>query len=128
MFIQNEPEKESFVSKFGTFSIRRKKSRVGRNPKTREPKIISSRDVVLFKPSKEFKEFINNKNESENLGTDFYDSDLKKVKTLPYKHNYGYFFSSGPNTWHGMEKKEIVKERRCLQVNYVTFNTDWPVY
>ena len=72
--------------------------------------------------------FSQNKNESENLGTDFYDSNLKKVKTLPYKHNYGYFFSSGPNTWHGMEKKEIVKERRCLQVNYVTFNTDWPVY
>ena len=58
----------------------------------------------------------------------FINNNLKKVKTLPYKHNYGYFFSSGPNTWHGMEKKEIVKERRCLQVNYVTFNTDWPVY
>ena len=53
---------------------------------------------------------------------------LKKVKTLPYRDNYGYFFSSGPNTWHGMEKKEIIKERRCLQVNYVTFNTDWKVY
>ena len=30
---------------------------------------------------------------------------------------------------HGMEwkKKEIKKERRCLQVNYVTFKTDWKV-
>ena len=54
--------------------------------------------------------------------------NLNKVKTLPYKDNYGYFFSSGPNTWHGMEKKEILKERRCLQVNYVTFETDWKVY
>jgi len=26
-----------------------------------------------------------------------------------------------------MEKKEIKKERRCLQINYVTFKTDWPV-
>jgi hypothetical protein len=26
-----------------------------------------------------------------------------------------------------MEKKEIIKERRCLQVNYVTFETDWKV-
>jgi hypothetical protein len=26
-----------------------------------------------------------------------------------------------------MEKKEIVKERRCLQVNYVSFQTDWQV-
>ena len=47
------------LSKFGTFSIRQKKSRVGRNPKTKETKMISSRDVVLFKPSKEFKDFVN---------------------------------------------------------------------
>jgi len=26
-----------------------------------------------------------------------------------------------------MEKKKIVKERRCIQVNYVTFKTDWRV-
>ena len=52
-------EKKLKLSKFGTFSIREKKSRVGRNPKTKEIKMISSRDVVLFKPSKEFKEFIN---------------------------------------------------------------------
>ena len=47
------------LSKFGTFTIRQKKSRIGRNPKTKEKKVISSRKVVLFKPSKEFKEFIN---------------------------------------------------------------------
>jgi hypothetical protein len=71
--------------------------------------------------------FVNKHNESEELGTDFYDGNLKWVKTMPYRDNYGYFFSSGPNTWHGMEKKEIVKERRCLQVNYVDFKTDWKV-
>ena len=53
-------EKKIKLSKFGTFKIRQKKSRIGRNPKTKEAKMISSRDVVLFKPSKEFKEFINN--------------------------------------------------------------------
>ena len=52
-------EKKLKISKFGTFSIRKKKSRIGRNPKTKEKKIISDREVVLFKPSKEFKEFIN---------------------------------------------------------------------
>ncbi len=52
---------------------------------------------------------------------------LNKIKTVPYKNNYGYFFTSGPNTWHGMEKKEIKKERRCIQINYVTFPTDWKV-
>jgi len=46
-------------SKFGTFSIRNKKPRVGRNPKTKEEKIISERNVVLFKPSNEFKKYIN---------------------------------------------------------------------
>jgi integration host factor subunit alpha len=52
-------EKKLKLSKFGTFSIRQKKTRIGRNPKTKETKVISSREVVLFKPSKEFKEFIN---------------------------------------------------------------------
>ena len=52
-------EKKLKLSKFGTFSIRQKKSRIGRNPKTKETKVITSRDVVLFKPSKEFKEFVN---------------------------------------------------------------------
>ena len=57
-------EKEIKISKFGTFSIRQKRSRIGRNPKTKEKKIISDREVVLFKPSKEFKKFINlNENE-----------------------------------------------------------------
>ena len=54
-----EQEKKLKLSKFGTFSIRQKKSRIGRNPKTKETKMISSRDVVLFKPSKEFKNFVN---------------------------------------------------------------------
>ena len=54
-------EKKLKLSKFGTFSVRQKKSRIGRNPKTNESKVISSRDVVLFKPSKEFKEFVNSK-------------------------------------------------------------------
>ncbi len=55
-------EKVLKLSKFGTFSIRKKKSRVGRNPKTKKEAIISKRNVVLFKPSKEFKDFVNLKN------------------------------------------------------------------
>jgi len=47
------------ISNFGTFLIRSKRSRIGRNPKTKEEKEISKRNVVLFKPSKEFKEFLN---------------------------------------------------------------------
>ena len=56
-------EKKLKLSKFGTFSIRQKKSRIGRNPKTKEKKVISRRDVVLFKPSKEFKKFVNLKDD-----------------------------------------------------------------
>ena len=48
------------ISKFGTFTLRKKKERVGRNPKTKEIKLISERNVILFKPSKDLKKFINN--------------------------------------------------------------------
>ena len=96
--------------------------------------VICDREGFWLKPHCDIKEklmssivFINLHNESENLGTDFYDKKLIKVKTVPYKHNYGYFFTSGPDSWHGMEKKEIKKERRCIQINYVTFETDWKV-
>ena len=47
------------VPKFGTFELRHKKSRLGRNPRTLEKKIISERNVILFKPSKELKNYIN---------------------------------------------------------------------
>ena len=96
--------------------------------------VICDREGFWLKPHCDIKEklmssivFVNPYGESENLGTDFYDEKLNKVKTVPYKNNYGYFFTSGPNTWHGMEKKEIKKERRCIQINYVTFATDWQV-
>ena len=55
-------EKIVKLSNFGTFILRVKNPRIGRNPKTREKKEISKRNVVLFKASKEFKIFINLKN------------------------------------------------------------------
>ena len=54
--IQNKKVK---ISNFGTFILRFKKSRLGRNPKTLKQSIISERNVILFKPSKELKNFIN---------------------------------------------------------------------
>ena len=53
-------EKKVKIAKFGTFILRKKNQRIGRNPKTKEKKIISERNVILFKPSKELKYFINN--------------------------------------------------------------------
>ncbi|MDC0569555.1 HU family DNA-binding protein [Candidatus Pelagibacter sp.] len=57
-------KKKLKISKFGTFTIRSKKSRIGRNPRTKEQKTISERDVVLFKASKEFKDLVNSKSDS----------------------------------------------------------------
>tara|TARA_Y100000590_G_scaffold160531_1_gene184049 strand:- start:247 stop:549 length:303 start_codon:yes stop_codon:yes gene_type:complete len=47
------------IAKFGTFLVRNKKKRIGRNPLTKENKEISDRQVILFKASKEFKNLIN---------------------------------------------------------------------
>tara|TARA_B100001250_G_C19638162_1_gene716972 strand:+ start:295 stop:588 length:294 start_codon:yes stop_codon:yes gene_type:complete len=53
-------EKKVKIAKFGTFTLRKKKERIGRNPKTKENKVISKRNVILFKASKELKKYINN--------------------------------------------------------------------
>ena len=47
------------ISKFGTFFLREKKERLGRNPKTKEKAIIKSRNVITFKASNELKKYIN---------------------------------------------------------------------
>ncbi|MBF92125.1 MAG: integration host factor subunit alpha [Rickettsiales bacterium] len=39
------------IVNFGVFTIKKKRSRIGRNPKTKEEVIISERNVVKFKPS-----------------------------------------------------------------------------
>ena len=96
--------------------------------------IIGDQKGFWLKPHKDIPEklmtmmiWVNPYNESKNLGTDLYNENSEVVKTVDYKHNCGYFFSSGQDTWHGLELKEIKKERRCIQVNYVSFKTDWPV-
>jgi integration host factor subunit alpha len=48
------------ISKFGTFSVIKKKERIGRNPKTKIVAKISSRKIVKFKPSLLIKERLNN--------------------------------------------------------------------
>ncbi len=96
--------------------------------------IIGDKKGFWLKPHKDISEklmtmmiWANPYDESSNLGTDLYDKNFKLVKTIEYIHNSGYLFSSGEDTWHGLELKEIKKERRCIQVNYVSFKTDWPV-
>jgi integration host factor subunit alpha len=47
------------LSSFGSFIVRKKKQRVGRNPKTGTEATISPRRVVVFKPSAILKQQIN---------------------------------------------------------------------
>ena len=51
------------IHNFGTFKLKRKKSRVGRNPKTKEEVMISERNVISFTPSKKILLMMNNKNQ-----------------------------------------------------------------
>ena len=96
--------------------------------------VIADKDGFWLEPHCDIKEklmssiiFVNKYGEDEKLGTDFYNPDLTLAKTIPYKNNYGYIFTAEKDSWHGLEKKKIIKERRCIQLNYVTFKTDWPV-
>ena len=51
------------IHNFGSFKLKRKKSRIGRNPKTKEAVMISERNVLTFKPSKSVINFLNKKND-----------------------------------------------------------------
>ena len=50
------------IHNFGSFKIKRKNSRIGRNPKTKEEVRISERNVLTFKPSKSVLNYINKTN------------------------------------------------------------------
>ena len=47
------------ISNFGNFIKKNKKERIGRNPKTKEVKVISSRNIIIFKASNLLKKRIN---------------------------------------------------------------------
>ena len=71
--------------------------------------------------------YLNRTDEDLSLGTDLYDTDLNLQYTVPFEHNTGYIFH-GEHKWHGMEEGKLIKvERRGIQLNYVTFPTDWKV-
>lgn len=94
--------------------------------------VIVDREGFWLSPHKDIKEkllsmqlYVNFANESEELGTDLYDASHTHQKTIPYRHNGGYMFTAGSDTWHGLEKKAVKHERRSVLINYVTFETGW---
>ena len=48
------------LTSFGTFLVKHKGERIGRNPKTKEEAVIESRRVTVFRASKELKRRVNN--------------------------------------------------------------------
>ena len=59
------------ISSFGSFSVRHKSERMGRNPKTGEEVPISPRRVIVFKPSQVLKNKI-----GSSAGVDSLSNDL----------------------------------------------------
>ena len=53
------------ISSFGTFIVRNKKERIGRNPKTGEEVPITARSVVTFRASNVLKSRVNSKNKGQ---------------------------------------------------------------
>jgi nucleoid DNA-binding protein len=47
------------LRRFGTFDVREKRARMGRNPKTGEPAAIAARRVVRFKSGNQFRAAVN---------------------------------------------------------------------
>ena len=64
------------LSSFGSFMVRQKKERIGRNPKTKEEAVIDARRVVVFRASKELKNKIVNEHYSNSFPILFKFSNL----------------------------------------------------
>ena len=98
------------IPKFGTFILRYKKKRIGRNPKTLESKVISERNVVLFKVSKDLKvtelekkyktigevaqilKLVNKKNGKLSTHTiRFWEKEFKQIKPHIFSGNRRYY-------------------------------------
>lgn len=60
-FIEDlDKHKKLKITNFGSFRVVHKSQRMGRNPKTLEPRVISARNVALFRKSKAFLNALHN--------------------------------------------------------------------
>lgn len=61
MVITIQRRKKFSYPNFGSFVLRKRKKRIGRNPKTGSPMMIQSRKTILFRPSRDVKNTLNSK-------------------------------------------------------------------
>ena len=86
-----------------------------------EPHVDISEKIMSFLV------YLNNTDESEDIGTALYDNNKNYVTTVPYIDNTGFYFYPGEDTWHGLESVKIKKRRRAVMVNYCTFKTEFKI-
>ena len=133
------PELAKFIEELQSLPIRQMIARlVGNKDNFKDAyvrlEVLNDTQGFWLKPHCDIREklissliYINDTAEDISLGTDLYNEQLELKHTVPFWHNFGYIFH-GPNKWHGMEAgKTIRTERRGIQINYVTFETDWKV-
>jgi len=71
--------------------------------------------------------YLNNTDESSDIGTALYNNKKEYITTVPYINNTGFYFYPGNDTWHGLESINIKERRRAIMVNYCTFKTEFKV-
>ena len=71
--------------------------------------------------------YLNNTDESPDIGTSLYNNKKEHITTVPYIDNTGFYFYPSNDTWHGLESINIKERRRAVMVNYCTFKTEFKV-
>lgn len=71
--------------------------------------------------------YLNNTDESLDIGTSLYNNKKEHITTVPYIDNTGFYFYPSNDTWHGLECINIKERRRAIMVNYCNFKTEFKV-
>jgi len=123
-----------FFTRKETINFFQEKHNLNLNHTYLRVELINDNEGSFLKPHKDIKEklisllvYINETDEDENIGTSLYDKNLEFVKTVPFKNNFGFYFLPGDDTWHGLEKIKVKKDRKMIMINYCTFKTDFKV-
>ena len=90
------------VRGFGSFRVRQRNARVGRNPKTGEKVEVPAKRVPYFKPSKELKDLINED------GTTVAPATPSETPVAPTNPSYGFHLEPVALRVSGVRREETV--------------------